>query len=96
MSIVLPFYLSIYLSTNLCLFLAEETSPPISMKSKIGLNFMVSVGRSLESGGENALAKLLQASQDFVSYWKCDFTMIPCVRRLVSWSVCHNNKQSYE
>ena len=38
------------------------------MKSKIGLNFMVSVGRSMENG-ENALAKLLQASQDFVSFF---------------------------
>ena len=45
---------------------AEETSPPISMKSKIGVNFMVTVGRSLDTG-ENALAKLLQASQDMVS-----------------------------
>ena len=36
------------------------------MKSKIGLNFMVSVGRSLEAAGDNALAKLLQASQEYV------------------------------
>ena len=36
------------------------------MKSKIGVNFMVTVGRSLDTG-ENALAKLLQASQDMVS-----------------------------
>ena len=29
----------------------EETSPPVSMKSKAtGLNFMVSVGRAIESG----------------------------------------------
>jgi len=41
----------------------EETSPPISMKSKIGVNFMVSVGRNMEQG-DNALAKLLQASQE--------------------------------
>merc|ERR1719244_2540360 len=33
------------------------------MKSKIGVNFMVSVGRRMESG-DNALAKLLQASQE--------------------------------
>ena len=47
--------------------LAEETSPPVSMKSKTtGLNFMVSVGRAIESG-DNALAKLLQASQELVS-----------------------------
>merc|ERR1719273_2813213 len=45
--------------------LSEETSPPVSMKSKTtGLNFMVSVGRAIEAGGDNALAKLLQASQD--------------------------------
>ena len=48
--------------------LSEETSPPVSMKSKTtGLNFMVSVGRAIEAGGDNALAKLLQASQDLVS-----------------------------
>ena len=35
------------------------------MKSKIGVNFMVSVGRNGDSG-DNALAKLLQASQDLV------------------------------
>ena len=35
------------------------------MKSKIGVNFMVSVGRS--DTGDNALAKLLQASQEMVS-----------------------------
>merc|ERR1719412_714317 len=41
--------------------LLEETSPPVSMKSKTtGLNFMVSVGRAIEAGGDNALAKLLQ------------------------------------
>ena len=28
---------------------------------------MVSVGRAIEAGGDNALAKLLQASQDLVS-----------------------------
>ena len=40
----------------------------MSMKSKTtGLNFMVSVGRAIEAGGDNALAKLLQASQDLVS-----------------------------
>lgn len=38
------------------------------MKSKIGVNFMVTVGRALDTG-ENALAKLLQASQDMVSQW---------------------------
>ena len=39
------------------------------MKSKTtGLNFMVSVGRAIEAGGDNALAKLLQASQDLVSH----------------------------
>ena len=49
--------------------IAEETSPPVSMKSKTtGLNFMVSVGRAIEAGGDNALAKLLQASQDLVSH----------------------------
>ena len=38
------------------------------MKSKTtGLNFMVSVGRAIETGGDNALAKLLQASQELVS-----------------------------
>jgi hypothetical protein len=47
---------------------AEETSPPISMKSKIGVNFMVTVGRALDTG-ENALAKLLQASQDMVRFF---------------------------
>ena len=36
------------------------------MKSKTGLNFMVSVGRAIEQG-DNALAKLLQASQELVS-----------------------------
>ena len=49
--------------------LSEETSPPVSMKSKTtGLNFMVSVGKAIEAGGDNALAKLLQASQDLVSH----------------------------
>ena len=37
------------------------------MKSKTGLNFMVSVGRAIEAGGDSALAKLLQASQELVS-----------------------------
>ena len=38
------------------------------MKSKAtGLNFMVSVGRAIESG-DNALAKLLQASQEMVRF----------------------------
>ena len=46
----------------------EETSPPVSMKSKAtGLNFMVSVGRAIEQG-DNALAKLLQASQEMVRF----------------------------
>jgi hypothetical protein len=39
------------------------------MKSKIGVNFMVTVGRALDTG-ENALAKLLQASQDMVRIFK--------------------------
>jgi hypothetical protein len=38
------------------------------MKSKIGVNFMVTVGRALDTG-ENALAKLLQASQDMVRFF---------------------------
>merc|ERR1712083_487930 len=37
----------------------DEASPPISMKSKIGVNFLVSVGRNPDTG-DNALAKLLQ------------------------------------
>ena len=36
------------------------------MKSKIGVNFLVSVGRTPDTG-DNALAKLLQASQEMVS-----------------------------
>ena len=44
----------------------DEASPPISMKSKIGVNFLVSVGRNPDTG-DNALAKLLQASQEMVS-----------------------------
>ena len=53
--------------TSFNVMLPEETSPPVSMKSKTtGLNFMVSVGRAIESG-DNALAKLLQPSQDLVS-----------------------------
>lgn len=44
----------------------DEASPPVSMKSKIGVNFMVSVGRNPDTG-DNALAKLLQASQEMVS-----------------------------
>ena len=55
------------LSKVLSDLLAEETSPPVSMKSKTGLNFMVSVGRAIEAGGDSALAKLLQASQELVS-----------------------------
>merc|ERR1719167_2008136 len=42
---------------------SDEASPPISMKSKIGVNFLVSVGRAPDTG-DNALAKLLQASQE--------------------------------
>ena len=43
------------------------------MKSKTtGLNFMVSVGRAIETGGDNALAKLLQASQELVSVRLCE------------------------
>jgi len=38
---------------------SDEASPPISMKSKIGVNFLVSVGRTPDTG-DNALAKLLQ------------------------------------
>ena len=37
-----------------------DDSPPISMKSKIGVNFLVSFGRTPDQG-DNALAKLLQA-----------------------------------
>ena len=40
-------------------------SPTISLKSKLGVNFMVSFSRANES--DNPLAKLLQASQDMVS-----------------------------
>lgn len=40
----------------------DEVSPTISLKSKLGVNFMVSFTRSGET--ENPLAKLLQASQD--------------------------------
>jgi len=40
--------------------LAEEISPTISLKSKLGLNFMVSFTRQ---ENENPLAKLLQANQ---------------------------------
>ena len=55
------------LQAVICFLLAaDENSPPISMKSKIGVNFMVSVGRSVDCG-DNALAKLLQASQEMVS-----------------------------
>ena len=54
---------------HLICVISEERSPPVSMKSKAtGLNFMVSVGRAIEAGGDNALAKLLQASQDLVSH----------------------------
>ena len=42
--------------------LGDEVSPTISLKSKLGVNFMVSFSRSNET--ENPLAKLLQASQD--------------------------------
>ena len=53
---------------HLICVISEERSPPVSMKSKAtGLNFMVSVGRAIESG-DNALAKLLQASQELVSF----------------------------
>ncbi|XP_040574918.1 uncharacterized protein [Lepeophtheirus salmonis] len=50
----------------------EETSPPVSLKSKFGVNFMVSFGRQDQGGSgsthptESALAKLLQASKDIV------------------------------
>ena len=33
---------------------------------------MVSVGRAIETGGDNALAKLLQASQEMVSVRLCE------------------------
>ena len=49
---------------------SDEASPPISMKSKIGVNFLVSVGRTPDTG-DNALAKLLQASQEMVSLFTC-------------------------
>lgn len=49
---------------------SDEASPPISMKSKIGVNFLVSVGRTPDTG-DNALAKLLQASQEMVSPLLC-------------------------
>ncbi|QQP49882.1 Uncharacterized protein FKW44_010697, partial [Caligus rogercresseyi] len=46
-------------------------SPPLSLKSKMGVNFMVSFGRQEappqeSSNAESALAKLLQASKDIV------------------------------
>lgn len=40
-------------------------SPTISLKSKLGVNFMVSFSRSGDT--DNPLAKLLQASQDLMS-----------------------------
>ena len=40
----------------------DEVSPTISLKSKLGVNFMVSFTRAGET--DNPLAKLLQASQD--------------------------------
>merc|ERR1719225_1087703 len=44
----------------------NETSPTISLKSKLGVNFMVSFGRKGEETNENPLAKLLQATQDVI------------------------------
>jgi hypothetical protein len=51
----------------------DDASPPISMKSKIGVNFLVSVGRSPDNG-DNALAKLLQASQEMVRTFFISYT----------------------
>ena len=53
------------LHTHTLYSLGDEVSPTISLKSKLGVNFMVSFSRSNET--ENPLAKLLQASQDMVS-----------------------------
>ena len=47
-------------------FAVNETSPTISLKSKLGVNFMVSFGRKDEETSENPLAKLLQATQDVI------------------------------
>ena len=44
---------------------ADETSPTISLKSKLGVNFMVSFARKGDAS-ENPLAKLLQATQDVI------------------------------
>ena len=44
------------------ILLGDEVSPTISLKSKLGVNFMVSFTRAGET--DNPLAKLLQASQD--------------------------------
>ena len=44
----------------------NETSPTISLKSKLGVNFMVSFGRKEDETSENPLAKLLQATQDVI------------------------------
>jgi hypothetical protein len=45
----------------------DETSPTVSLKSKLGVNFLVSCARSQNSEAENALAKLLQASKDMMA-----------------------------
>ena len=50
----------------LFLVAVNETSPTISLKSKLGVNFMVSFGRKEEETSENPLAKLLQATQDVI------------------------------
>ena len=54
------------MSNILSFFLVNETSPTISLKSKLGVNFMVSFGRKGEETSENPLAKLLQATQDVI------------------------------
>lgn len=46
--------------------LGDEVSPTISLKSKLGVNFMVSFSKT-NNEAENPLAKLLQASQEMVS-----------------------------
>ena len=45
--------------------LGDEVSPTISLKSKLGVNFMVSFSKT-NNEAENPLAKLLQASQEMV------------------------------
>jgi hypothetical protein len=43
-------------------FSADETSPTISLKSKLGVNFMVSCARQQQADTETALAKLLRGA----------------------------------